>query len=278
MIFFQVFLPLIFLLVGLALGSFSNVVIYRESNQIPLNSRKRSFCPNCGHELKWYDNIPLISYLILKGKCRYCQKPISKRYPLVELTGAFIFLSVYFVYAYIYDGTMFVFHYLDSPQAIIDSVIFSLLLLFLFDGSFIDYKTRTIPLYISIGVALMGIIRYVLTAILTKSYLPLNLISVGVSLVFFLSTYFLGMLIYKREVMGLGDIIVLVGLAFGFDILRYGLFFILISVLASVIELIRQKSKGPREIPFIPYIFNGVVFLVFLVEPLAGVLLNFLGF
>lgn len=278
MIFFQVFFPIIFCLIGLAFGSFSNVVIYRESNRIPLNSRKRSFCPNCNHELKWYDNIPLFSYLFLKGKCRYCHQPISKRYPLVELTGGVIFLSVYFVYAYIYDGTTFAFHYLDSPLAIIDSIVFSFLLLFLFDGSFIDYKTRTIPLYISIGTAVLGITRYIATAIINRSYLPFNLISVGVSLVFFLGTYFLGLLVYKKEVMGLGDIIVLVGLAFGFDILRYGLFFILISVIASIVELIRQKIKGPREIPFIPYIFGGVVFLVFLVEPLAGVLLNFLGF
>jgi leader peptidase (prepilin peptidase)/N-methyltransferase len=278
MVFFQVFIPLIFLVVGLAFGSFSNVVIYREENGIKLNSRKRSFCPNCRHELAWYDNIPLISYLALKGKCRYCHQPISKRYPLIESLGAFIFLSVYFVYAYIYDGEMFAYHYLQSPQAIVDSVVFSFLLLFLMDAALIDHKTLTVPVYLSVGSAVLCMTRYIALAVISKSYLPYHLISVGVGIVLFVGLYLIGLFGFKKEPMGLGDIIILVGLAFGFEILSYGLFIILISVVASIYELIRQKKKGPRAIPFIPYILLGVVFLVFFCPPLASVLLNIMGF
>jgi len=80
-------------LFGLAWGSFLNVVIYRVPEGVSL-LRPRSFCPVCGNKIKWYDNIPLLSYIILRGRCRYCGAKIPLRYPIVELwTGlTFVFL------------------------------------------------------------------------------------------------------------------------------------------------------------------------------------------
>jgi leader peptidase (prepilin peptidase)/N-methyltransferase len=278
MLFFQILIPILFFLTGLAFGSFSNVIIYREESGIGLFAKAHSFCPECQHALAWYDNIPLLSYLLLRGKCRYCGKPISRRYPLVESFGALLFLAVYFVYAYLYDGPCFVYHYFDSPLAAVDSVVFAFLLLALFDGALIDHKTNTLPLYLSLIVVLLSLVRYVIQAILTQSYLPYHLISVGVAVTLFLGAYVIGTYGFKKEPIGLGDVIVLVGLAFAFDILSYGLFVILVSVLSSVIELIRQKKKGPRAIPFIPYLFVGALFLVFFAPPLCSVILEFLGF
>lgn len=82
---------------GISIGSFLNVVIYR----IPLGksvSKGRSYCPICGTSLKWYDLVPIISYLTLRGKCRYCGATISKQYPIVEsITGfGFVLLYLYF--------------------------------------------------------------------------------------------------------------------------------------------------------------------------------------
>lgn len=82
---------------GISIGSFLNVVIYR----IPLKksvSKGRSYCPICSTTLKWYDLVPIISYIALKGKCRYCGARISQQYPIVEsITGlGFVLLYLYF--------------------------------------------------------------------------------------------------------------------------------------------------------------------------------------
>ena len=76
-------------LVGLAVGSFLNVVIYRLPRDMSL-SKPASHCPKCEQKIKWYDNIPLLSFIILKGKCRHCGEKISLRYPAVELFNALI--------------------------------------------------------------------------------------------------------------------------------------------------------------------------------------------
>lgn len=81
-------------LVGLVIGSFANVVIYR----LPCGQaivRGRSKCPGCGQKLAWYDLIPIVSFLILKKRCRNCKAPISWTYPLVELYSGFVFLASY---------------------------------------------------------------------------------------------------------------------------------------------------------------------------------------
>ena len=71
-------------LLGLCVGSFLNVVIYRVPNGMSI-AMPPSHCPKCGYKLKWYDNIPVLSYIILGGKCRSCKEPISPRYTIVEL-------------------------------------------------------------------------------------------------------------------------------------------------------------------------------------------------
>ena len=77
-------------LFGLLIGSFLNVVVYRVPNGLSVVSPP-SACPGCGHVIKAYDNIPVLSWLILRGRCRSCAKPISKRYPLVEAGTGIVF-------------------------------------------------------------------------------------------------------------------------------------------------------------------------------------------
>lgn len=85
-------LPLIFIL-GLAFGSFSNVLVYRlNEEKAPKFWQGRSLCPQCKKILPWYDNIPLLSFLLLKGQCRFCKKKISWHYPVVELLTAIAFV------------------------------------------------------------------------------------------------------------------------------------------------------------------------------------------
>jgi leader peptidase (prepilin peptidase)/N-methyltransferase len=89
---------------GLAFGSFVNALVWRTHQQSTNKKSKkenlsivngRSICPNCKHVLAWYDLIPVFSWLLLRGRCRYCNKPISRQYPFVELIGALVFASSY---------------------------------------------------------------------------------------------------------------------------------------------------------------------------------------
>ena len=84
---------------GLLIGSFLNAVIHRVPRQQSLVS-PGSRCPSCGYALRWYDNIPVVSYLILGGRCRKCRKTISIRYPIVELITAAVFVAHYFVFGW----------------------------------------------------------------------------------------------------------------------------------------------------------------------------------
>ncbi len=87
------FFPLVACILGLVLGSFYNVCIHRYISEESI-VKPRSKCPKCGHQLSWWENIPLLSYILLMGRCRGCKKPISPRYPLVELISGLWALSL----------------------------------------------------------------------------------------------------------------------------------------------------------------------------------------
>ena len=84
---------------GLLIGSFLNAVIHRVPRKQSIVS-PGSQCPSCGYALRWYDNIPILSYVMLGGRCRRCRKPISIRYPIVELITAAVFVAHYFVFGW----------------------------------------------------------------------------------------------------------------------------------------------------------------------------------
>lgn len=84
------FLPVLFVLLGLALGSFGNVLLHRLHFREPLLGRSK--CPHCKARLRWYDMVPVLSFAILGATCRHCRKPISWQYPLIELGCALAFL------------------------------------------------------------------------------------------------------------------------------------------------------------------------------------------
>ncbi len=119
------------ILFGLILGSFLNVCIYRlprsQSIVVP-----RSYCPQCGRFIRWYDNVPVLSFLLLKGQCRNCHQPIPLQYPLVELlTGALSFLvslkfgggRAYFLYFFLLTAPLIVVTFIDLEHQIIPDVI-----------------------------------------------------------------------------------------------------------------------------------------------------------
>ncbi|MHC4592598.1 MAG: prepilin peptidase, partial [Planctomycetota bacterium] len=93
---FDVFALAGFFVFGCLVGSFLNVCIWRLPRGTSIGRPKRSFCPHCNSSLRWHDNIPLVSFIVLKARCRDCGGPISARYPTVELLAGLVFSLIYF--------------------------------------------------------------------------------------------------------------------------------------------------------------------------------------
>ena len=178
-------------LFGLIIGSFLNVCIYR----IPAGKSivwPPSFCPKCGKSIKFYDNIPVLSYILLMGKCRHCKAPISCQYPIIEaLTAA---LTVLFVWRWgltPWTGAVLV-------------VLYSLLI-----SSVIDLQLMIIPDRFSIGLIVFGLAVSWFNPNFAGTGLQRFLISLlGAGVGFFgtLAVALLGWLLFRKEAMGGGDV------------------------------------------------------------------------
>jgi leader peptidase (prepilin peptidase)/N-methyltransferase len=136
--------PLMLFVFGTAFGSFLNVLIYRFSRKENIDKilTGRSYCPNCKTPIKWFDNIPLISYLVLRGRCRHCGWKIPFRYPLVELLGGITPVVFYFLF------------YPDWVRIVAyTSMVYILLVI-----SFIDWETFEVPDILSYSGIALGLL------------------------------------------------------------------------------------------------------------------------
>ena len=244
-------MDLIFVVIlGSLWGSFANVCIHRLPQDKGVVSG-RSHCPKCKKKIVWHDNIPIISYLILKGKCRKCKRKISSQYPIVEMINILLFLIIYFLFG--------------ISLTTILLMILSLSFLIIF---FIDLKHFIIPNSITFSMIALGFI---------KSFDP-NLNSIfpnyinsligglfGYGIIF--SIIFFYKQIRKKEGMGLGDakLLAVIGFWFGWIAIPFVLFLSSIFALVSVIpDLIKKNKKMTSQIPFGPYIILATIFyLVF---------------
>jgi leader peptidase (prepilin peptidase)/N-methyltransferase len=150
-----IFLTFLFAL-GACIGSFLNVVVWRLPRGESL-SHPPSHCPRCNHRLAWRDNIPIFGWIFLRGKCRYCQNPISPRYPIIELLTALLLVTYYLLFFITHDGPCNP-HFTDLRN---DWPSFGLLMFMicaLLAASLIDAETFTIPLQIPWLMAIVGII------------------------------------------------------------------------------------------------------------------------
>lgn len=232
---------------GLIVGSFLNCVIYRlEIGKSFLKGH--SFCPYCKHELAWYDLIPVFSFLILKGKCRYCKKPISIQYPLVELTTALLFVLIF------------------NPQNLLNTSYLLLTTSFLIIIFVYDLKHYIIP----DKVIFPAIVLTLIYNLLDTNYLLLNtgLSAVGAS-AFFLSIY----LISKGKWMGFGDVKLsfLMGLHLGFPNILVALFLAFFTGAIIGLILIAQNKKTLKSmVPFGPFLVFGTFLAMFYGEQIIN--------
>ncbi|MFQ6083325.1 MAG: prepilin peptidase [Candidatus Aminicenantia bacterium] len=223
---------LLIILFGLAWGSFLNVVIYRLPRKLSL-IKPGSFCPSCHHKIPFYNNIPLLSYLILKGKCRFCGRKIAFSYPLVEFLTPLSFLILY---------QKFSFNYF-----FIASVLFTSALIVL---AFIDYYHQILPNEITLpGFALFISYSFVHPFLNFGQALLGVILGAGFLLVIYWSYYS----IRKIEGLGLGDVkmMLMVGAFLGW--LKTFFTLILGSFVAAIVGLflIFLKKKDLKySLPF----------------------------
>jgi leader peptidase (prepilin peptidase)/N-methyltransferase len=224
-------------LMGLAVGSYLNVVIYR----MPRNRstrRGRSVCPHCDRQLRWYHNIPLLSFLVLRGRCAYCRGRISARYPLVEAVNALFYL--YFCWQYGLDPAFFAAAFLSS----------ALLAIF-----FIDLDFQIIPDLITLPGMIVGLLMSLLPGGMGILSSGLGLLVGGGSLYVIAA---LGDKLFGKESMGGGDIkmAAMLGAFLGWQkVLLVFISSAAIGLVASVFLMIfSARLRQQRVVPFGPFL------------------------
>lgn len=260
-----IFFYLIIFIFGLIVGSFLNCVIYRlEHKELSSFVRGRSFCPHCKHTLYCWDLIPIFSFLILKGKCRYCQKKISWQYPLVEIAIALLFLLIF---NYNPIATLF--------QSI--TILYLLLVsCFLFIIFVYDLKYFIIPDKVIFPAIITALIynlfqllatHYSLSTILNFLYAAFG--AAGFFLIIFL--------ISKGKWMGFGDVKLafFMGLLLGFPNILVALFLaFLIGAIIGIGLILAKRKHLKSELPFGPFLVTGTFIALFWGQTIAYWYLN----
>lgn len=232
-----ILLHIIVFLYGIVIGSFLNVVIYR----IPLKENivtTRSHCMSCGYHLKWYDLVPLFSYLVLGGKCRKCKKRISVQYPLIEGLNGILYLIIFIRFG-----------------LSVDSLLYCLLFSALLALSVIDFRTYEIPFGINVFILMLGLIRVVTDFQNWSNYL-IGFLAVSVFL-------YLIVQLSGGRAMGGGDVklMAVCGLLVGWKLII--LAFLLGCIIGSVCHIIRMKvTKADHVLAMGPYLSVGVMIAV----------------
>jgi leader peptidase (prepilin peptidase) / N-methyltransferase len=230
---------------GLALGSFLNCAAYRlEVGESFLAGR--SYCPECKHKLCWQDLVPLFSFVFLGARCRYCQKPISFRYPLVEISTAIIFLLI-FNFQFPISGGFPIFD-LQNILATIYLLISASLLIIIF---IFDLKHYIIPDgAVFAAMAISGLWSLFFGQILNA------LGAAAAAALFFLLIF----LISRGKWMGFGDVKLafFMGLFLGFPKIIAALFLaFFIGAIIGICLIIFGKKKFSSEVPFGPFLIIG---------------------
>lgn len=247
-------------ILGLIFGSFINALLYRYENRISINGR--SFCPKCKKQIRWYDNIPLLSWLLLKGKCRYCNKNISVQYPLVELAGGVLMLLAAQGSGFLLMLNNFLFNFKNlQPSTFLAFIILSLLFLILLTISIYDFKKKEIPNGFNLSFVLVAFIYLLATNFNSQYYLQNTfyfLVSATMAFTFFYSLAFFS----KEKWMGGGD----AKLAFGIGLLLGPVGTFLAILVASwmgsiygLATLAISKKGNSHLIPFGPFLALGTL-------------------
>ena len=229
-------------------------------------SPRRSFCPECKQSIKFYDNIPLLSYLILRGKCRHCKTKISVLYPIVEFVTAALFLVIY----YQFGMTLLFWHAIFFVSIMIPI-------------AFIDARHLIIPNALSLtGLGLgLGIVCVIAYQVKDLDYLKMRLIGfVAGGLVIWLIG-FIGSAIMRKKAMGMGDVKLMAVIGLYLGAFPELLMVIALSAFSGAIigTLLIATGKKDRKspIPYGPFIVCAAVVVLLWGEPLWEIYLQLAG-
>ena len=288
---------------GACIASFLNVVIWRAPRGESIVSPP-SHCPKCNSPIKWYQNIPILSWLALRGRCANCGASISPRYILVELLGGMLFLAAFFKYCPLVAVSQPSDVYLDYVMIVVLIVAWIWISLMI-AGSFIDFDHQLLPDFTTVGGMVLGVVTNLVVTIVNWIVLPSvaddsgQYVVLGVvglirnvsypifwslgGLVFGFGLLWLvrwiGSKAFKREAMGMGDVFLMgaVGALFGPVAVLVTL--ILSSVFGSIVGvalilLSKTKLGGFTPIPYGPYICMGCLAWMFYGPQLVNLYLN----
>ena len=240
----------IVLIFGILIGSFLNVCIYRIPEELDIVIEP-SHCMYCNTRLKWYELVPILSYVFLRGRCRTCKSKLSIQYPIIEALNGIIYVLVFYFYGW------------DSMYSILLSVVYCFTISALIVLSLIDIRTKNIPAGINVFILVMG-----LAATMTKYFegdkntdIVLNHV-IG----FFAISLFLLLLFYatKGRAIGGGDVKLMAaaGLLLGWELVI--LAFLIGCVLAAIIHPLRMRIQNVgRALAFGPYLSVGIAITIF---------------
>ncbi len=268
------YISIFILLAGLSCGSFLNVVIFRLPQKYSI-IYPNSFCPACNSKIKFYDNIPVLSYILLRGRCRNCGQKISPVYPAVEMLAALLiyllflkyFYGAYFFYKInIYDINYFKNYIIGQLKYFL---IFSFFALIIIPVAFIDLFNKIIPDILNVLLIISGFILNVF--LLHKPFL-FPLYGFLIPGLFFYSIAALYEIFKKKEGLGGGDIKLIAGIG-AFLGLKGALFTIFCGSIFALIGFIlffminKIKKAGAVykdfKIPFGPFLSLAAVFYIF---------------
>lgn len=262
-------------LIGLAFGSFINALVWRLSEQLDSDGNPKklsktqkkelsivtghSMCPKCKHQLAIKDLIPVFSWIMLGGKCRYCHKPISVQYPTVELITAFLFALSYAFWPYILNGNeWFIFSgYLISLICLIAMAVY-------------DIKYTILPSRLIYIAGLSYAMPLLLVGLIDKDNIRFSMAVLSGALYFtiFLSIFMISYVANKRGLsnkdwLGYGDVrlAALLGLIVGDPILIFfAIFFAsLIGIIVTLPSILSKKVGLTSQIPFGPFLIAGAI-------------------
>ena len=250
---------LIVFIFGSIIGSFLNVCIYRlPKGKSVINPP--SSCPKCAKFIRWYDNVPLISYIVLRGRCRSCKDRISLRYFIVELITALVLTALFTVFGL-------------SPKFFAYSIMSCGLIV----ATFVDFEISEIPDEVSMGGLVVGL---VLSASMPSIFCAASrwhalLASVLGALAGGASIYiigFLGELAFKKEAMGGGDVklMAMIGSFLGWKLVA--LAFFIAPLFGSIVGIILKIRSGRETIPYGPYLSLAALVAVFFGERIMRLL------
>lgn len=230
---------LLVFIIGLVIGSFLNVCIYRIPKKQSI-CYPSSHCIKCNIKIKWYDNIPLISYAILQGKCRYCKENIDLQYPIVEILNGILYLILFYHYKFTIS---FIFH----------GLITSILLVVFF----IDFQEMIIPDILVVTIIVLEIFHKFILYFTTSA--KVNLLDSVIGLLV-AGMIFMFIILFSKGQMGSGDMTLISALGFilglKYILLTIFLSFFIGAILSLLLLLFGVKSRKDF-IPFSPFIILG---------------------